>query len=187
MPDIEFVWDSRELSALQDGRISGALFRALKKAGGDAIRSVRAEAKRGTRQRVRIRAGYLADRALPLHYPSARDISGLVWRMDVSGREVPLGEYPSRQTRRGVSVEVQRGKRVLMKSAFMARAKSNGGRKSVFLRPTPQRYAMGHKLGMSVADSMADGKVPSAALSRASSIMSSAFGRLLQLELGKLK
>ena len=187
MPEIIFEWDSKELDALSGGKLGAAVFRALRKAGGDAIRAARAEAKRGTRAKVRIRAGYLADRALPLRYPFSRDISGLVWRVDVSGREVPLGEYPSRQTKRGVSLEVQRGKRVVLKSAFLSRAKSNAGRKSVFLRPTKARYPMGHRLGMSVADSMADGKVPNVALTRATSVMASAFDRLLQMELGKLK
>ena len=180
---LEFTFNSGGLDG--DG-VERALFQALKKAGGDAILAVRAEAKRGTRERVRIRAGYLANSALPLRYPRVRSsLSGLIWVMDVSGQEVPLGEYPARQTRVGVSVEVQRGKRMVIKSAFMA--KSRRARKSVFLRPTKARYPMGHRLGMSVADSMSDGKVPAAALDRGATVMGSAFMRLLPLELAKLK
>lgn len=175
---------------LDTGGFSGkgaerALYQALKKAGGDAIRAVRAEAKRGTRERVRIRAAYLADRSLPLTFPKGRGLSDLVWVMRVSGSEVPLGEYPARQTRKGVSVEVQRGKRTVIRSAFMARGRS--ARKSVFLRPTKARYPMGHKLGMSVADSMSDGRVPRAALDRGATVLGLAFNRLLALELGKLR
>lgn len=183
MPEITFVWDSRELSAF--GGVERAVFNALKKAGGDAIRAVRAESKRQTRERVRIRAGYLADKSLPLAFPTGRKLEDLVWVMRVSGQEVPLGEYPHRKTRRGVSVEIQRGKRTVITSAFLAKGRS--GRESVFLRPTKQRYPMGHKLGMSVADSMSDGRIPSAALLRATSVMSSAFVRLLPLELEKIK
>jgi hypothetical protein len=105
--------------------------------------------------------------------------------MDVSGREVPLGEYPRRQLKRGVSVEIRRGHRTLIKSAFMARSRT--GRQGVFLRPSKKRYPMGHRLGLSVADSMADGQVPQAALLRGTTAMGSAFARLLPLELARLR
>jgi hypothetical protein len=108
----------------------------------------------------------------------------MVWRMPVSGREVPLGEYPRRQTKRGVSVEVRVGKRSLIKSAYLATAR--GGRKSVFLRPGKQRYPMGHLLGMSAADTMKDGWVPLWALTRGQEVLGSSFSRLFPLELAKL-
>jgi hypothetical protein len=184
MAEIQFVWDSGELDAYRDAKVERAVFRALKMAGGDGIRAARAESKRKTRDRVRLRAGYLADRALPLTFPKGRELGDLVWVLSVSGKEVPLGEYPARRTRKGVSVEVQRGKRVLVESAFMARGK--GAREGVFLRPTKARYPMGHRLGPSVADSMADGQTPRAALDRAAVVLGSAFVRLLPLELGKL-
>jgi hypothetical protein len=161
------------------------MVRALKMAGGDAIRAVRAESKRGVRGRTRIRAGYLADRAMPLAFPTGRTLGELAWRMDVSGQAVPLGEYPRRQVRRGVSVEVQRGKRTILASAFLARTRA--GREGVFLRPTERRYPMGHRLGLSVADSMSDGRVPDAALTRGSRVLDSAFYRLLPLELAKAR
>lgn len=156
----------------------------MKKAGGDAIRAVRAQAKRGVRERVRLRAGYLADKAFPLTFPSGTDLNSLAWRMDVSGREVPLGEYPRRQTRKGVSVEVQRGSRAVIESAFLAKGRAS--REGVFLRPTTKRYPMGHRLGPSVADSMVDGRVADAALLRGVGVLWSAFYRLLPLELDKI-
>ena len=189
MAELTFTWNRKQLGVFKGRRVETAAVMALRKAGGDAIRAARAESKRGVRTRTRIRAGYLSDKALPLAFPSGRSSSlrdgTLAWRMDVSGKEVPLGEYPRRQTRRGVSVEVQRGKRVLLTSAFLAKAKT--GRLGVFLRPTTKRYPMGHRLGPSVADNMADGRVPDAALRRAIHVMDSAFTRLLPLELAKLK
>lgn len=182
---IEFSWNPAELAALTGRGIERAIVRALKMAGRDAIRAVRAEAKRGVRSRVRIRAGYLADRALPLSYARGDRLDALVWEMGVSGREVPLGEYPRRQTRRGVSVEVQRGKRTVLRGSFLAQGK--GARKRVFLRPGKARYPMGHRLGLSVADSMADGRVPRAALNRGSEVLGSAFRRLMPIELDKVR
>lgn len=183
--EIKFQWDSKELAALTGRGIERAIVRALKMAGRDALRATRAEAKRGVRSRVRIRAGYLADRALPLAFARGERLDGLVWTLGVSGREVPLGEYPRRQTKRGVSVEVQRGRRAVIQSAFLAKGK--GARERVFLRPGKARYPMGHRLGPSVADSMADGRVPRSALNRGSTVLGAAFRRLLPIELDKVR
>jgi hypothetical protein len=182
MPTLTVSWDAKSLGFIRKSRLERAVLSTTKKAGGDAIRAVRAEAKRRVRERVRIRAGYLANRALPLVYPKgAERLEGLVWRVDVSGAAVPLGEYPRRQTRRGVSVEVQVGKRSLIQSAFLAA--SRGGRKGVFLRPGKARYPMGHRLGLNVADSMADGRVPELALQRGRVVFETAFARLIGMEL----
>ncbi len=168
---------------LTDGYLNKALVSAVRKAGGDALRALRAEAKRQTRNRTRIRAGYLANTSLPLVFAKGRNLDDLVWVMDVSGRSVPLGEYPRRQTSRGVQVEVVKGQRKLIEGAFLAPTRS--GRQSVFLRPTKARYPMGHRLGMSVADTFKDGKIPQAAIGRAQTVFSSAFARLYKLELAK--
>lgn len=183
MPELIVSWDAKSLQVLRTATVERAIFRALKKAGGDALRALRAEAKRKTRERIAIRAGYLAASAFPLRYATGKSLDALVWTMKVSGRAVPLGEYPRRQTKKGVSVEVQRGKRALIPKAFLARART--GRQSVFLRPSKLRYPMGHRLGLNLADSMADGHTPATALERGGSVFSSAFQRLLPLELAK--
>jgi hypothetical protein len=176
-------WDKPSADFLRDRRVSRAVTAAFKKAGGDALRFMRAEAKRQVRARVRIRAGYLANKSFPLRYARGKTLDELSWEMRVSGREVPLGEYPARQTKRGVKVEVERGKRVLLKSAFLA--KGRAPRKGVFLRPTKKNYPMGHRLGLRVSDSMTDGRIPQAVLGRTGVKMFYAFQRLFPLELGK--
>lgn len=183
MPELIVSWDAKTLQQLREKTVDRAVFRALKKAGGDALRALRAEAKRRMRERIRIRAGYLASSAFPLRYATGRTVGELAWTMKVSGRAVPLGEYPRRATKKGVSVEVTRGKRALIRGAFLA--KSRSGRQSVFLRPSKLRYPMGHRLGLSVADAMADGWIPLWSFTHAEKTFSSAFQRLLPLELGK--
>lgn len=168
---------------LVDGFLDKALLSAVRKAGGDALRALRAESKRQTRNRTRIRAGYLANTSLPLKFAKGKDLGDLAWTMGVSGKAVPLGEYPRRQTKRGVQVEIVKGQRRLIEHAFLANTRS--GRQSVFLRPTKARYPMGHRLGMSVADTFKDGKIPQAAIDRAQLVFSSAFTRLYALELKK--
>jgi hypothetical protein len=184
MAEIVFQWTSEGIESFTERRVMQAVIRAMKKAGGDAIRAVRAASKRSVRERVRLRAGYLASKSLPLAFPQGRSLEELAWSMGVSGKEVPLGEYPARQTRKGVSVEVQRGRRAVIESAFLAKGRAS--RPGVFLRPTAKRYPMGHRLGPSVADSMADGRIPRAALDRGAEVMESAFYRLLKLELDGL-
>lgn len=177
-------WDRLAERFIRSDITRRALFNATRKAGRDAQKAMRAASKRGIRESTRIRAGYLADRAFPIPPARGRKLADLVWRMPVSGREVPLGEYPRRQTRKGVSVEVQRGKRQTIKSAFLARSKS--GRLGVFKRPTEKRYKMGHRLGLRVSDSMQDGRVPRFVLRRAEDVFTRGIERLFPLELRKL-
>jgi hypothetical protein len=53
-----------------------------------------------------------------LRRASGTDIAGMSWAVNVSGEPVPLVAYPYRQTKQGVSVEVNRGKRTLLKGVF---------------------------------------------------------------------
>jgi hypothetical protein len=182
MQTIEFAWDTQASAFLEERRIQKAVFKAAKKAGRDALRALRAEAKRLTRARVRIRAGYLANKALPLTTVKATKMEDLEWRMDVSGAAVPLGEYPARRTKRGVSVEVERGRRAIIKGAFLAKTQRTK-RKGVFKRPTAARYPMGHRLGLRVSDSMRDGRIPNAALKYSARVFTRAVNRLMDLEL----
>lgn len=180
------VWDTQSSKFLKEKKTLKALVNAMRKAGIDMTRAMRAEAKRETRERIRIRAGYLANKTFPLKNAKSRKIDEMVWRMPVSGREVPLGEFPSRQTKKGVSLEIQRGRRVLLKKAFRATGKGKS-RPGVFLRPTKKRYPMGHKLGLRVSDSMHDGRTPKKALTRGREVFARGVKRLLPLELAKLK
>src|SRR6185503_6170312 len=144
MATIVLKWNREQLQATAG--IGPATIAALRKAGGDALRALRAATKRSIRERTRIRAGYLANRSLPLTFAKGSKLQHFVWTMDVSGAPVPLGEYPRRQTRKGVSLEIVRGSRKLLKHAFLAVGRS--GRVGVFLRPGKQRYPMGHRLGL---------------------------------------
>lgn len=178
-------WDAHAKRYISDRVTERALFNATRMAGRDAQRAMRAASKRGIRERTRIRAGYLADRSFPLPHARGRKLADLEWKMPVSGKEVPLGEYPRRQNRKGVSVEIQRGKRQTIKSAFLARSRS--GRLGVFKRPTERRYKMGHRLGLRVSDSMRNGRVPRLALDRAADVFTRGIERLFPLELQKLR
>jgi hypothetical protein len=66
-----------------------------------------------------------------LRRASGTDLAGMTWVVNVSGEPVPLVAYPYRQTKQGVSVEVNRGKRTLLKGAFIATMQEPSNRSSV--------------------------------------------------------
>lgn len=183
MAEIQFKWDRDELAPFLDGKVEQAVVRALSKAGGDAIRAVRAEGKRRVRAKKRIKAEYLADRAMPLTYPRAKSINAMVWTMRVSGREVPLGKYPSRQTKRGVSVMVNKGQRRVIKGAFIAKMKS--GHVGVFMREGRSSLPIKHALSSRASDVFRDKGTSHTVLLRGHTAFGRTFRRVLPLELAK--
>lgn len=164
----------------ESGRFGAAVRDSLRKAGGDAMRAVRTDTKRGVRRRKRVKARYLQNRALPIQFPRrTAPISELTWVMRVSGAGVPLGRYPARQTKKGVRVEVNRGKRVLLKGAFMATMKS--GHKGVWMREGKKRLPIDHAMSSRVSDVAQDRGFAPDVLRRGHLVLSSSFVRLLKL------
>lgn len=172
---------NEEFAAVREFFSEKTIVRAAKRAGKEALKAMRAKAKQRIRERVAIRAGYLADKSFPLQQARGVILEDLEWTMLVSGDPVPLGEYPSRQTKKGVSVEVRKGHRSLIPSAFKAmRTKGQKStREGVFRRPGKERYPMGHRLGLRVSDTFADGQIATVALYRAAERFSEAFGHFL--------
>jgi hypothetical protein len=86
---------------------------------------MRSEANKRIRQRKRIKPSYIA-RALQMRRPKGSDVAAMEWALEASGKPVPLVAYPHRQTRPGVGVEVNRGKRTLVNGAFATAAAYSG-------------------------------------------------------------
>src|SRR5512139_1372286 len=128
---VSVTWDKNAIAGLRPGPLKSATLRALRKAGATALRDMRAEASKRVRARKRIKASYVR-KALTMRRARGSDLARLEWAVDVSGDAVPLVAYPARQTKKGVSVEVNRGKRTLLKGAFVATMRS--GHKGVFRR-----------------------------------------------------
>lgn len=186
MAQIKYTWNQKDILNWKLRLPEKALLKALSRAGNESIKAMRAEAKRKVREVSRIKASYLADKAFRLSYPyNMTALHNLVWEIDVSGREVPLGEYPSRQTKRGVSLEVMKGKRKVIAGAFIQPRKN--GRKGVFKRPSKERYPMGHKLGPRVSDIVGRKAVVDAIMSRTKLVFERAMDRALTAELANIK
>lgn len=179
---INVKWDRNGIAALETGPLKGALKRALRKAGATALRDMRSEASKRIRARKRIKVSYIA-RALKLRRPSGGDIAGMEWALDVSGEPVPLVAYPHRQTKKGVSVSVNRGKRTLVKGSFVATMKS--GHKGVFRRRGKARLPIEELRGSRPVDALLHEGEADAVAERGGKSFGETFTRVLPLEIGK--
>lgn len=174
--------DKSGLQALESGPFKRAAVRALRKAGSTALRDMRSEAAKRIRQRKRIRSKYIS-RAMTLARPKGSDIASLEWAVKFSGEPVPLIAYPNRQTKKGVSVEVNRGKRTLVKGAFLATMKS--GKVGVFRRRGPARLPIAELRGSRPVDAMLHKGEAEGVARRGTKAFAATFRRVLPGEMGK--
>lgn len=124
-----FRCEVKGLPHLHQNTITKAV-RATQSAGSSALRAMRAEASRRIRERKGIKAGYI-DTALTMVYPSSTtDL--FTWRLVAKAKPLPLIAFGARQTKSGVSVEVTKGKRSIVRHSFIATMQS--GHKGVFMR-----------------------------------------------------
>jgi hypothetical protein len=179
---VEVKWDRRGIAALEAGPLKAALKRALRKAGATALRDMRSEASKRIRARKRIRSKYIT-RALTLARPKGGDIATMEWAVKASGDPVPLIAYPARQTRKGVSVEVNRGKRTLIKGAFIATMKN--GHRGVFQRKGKARLPIRELLGSRPVDALLHAGEADAVAARGGESFGATFTRVLPMEIGK--
>lgn len=182
MIGINVKWDRSGIAALETGPLKGALKRALRKAGATALRDMRSEASKRIRARKRIKVSYIT-RALTLRRPKGSDIAAMSWALDVSGEPVPLIAYPHRQTRKGVSVEVNRGKRTIVKRSFVASMQS--GHAGIFRRKGKARLPIQELRGSRPVDALLHKGEADAVAERGGRSFSETFTRVLPLEIGK--
>lgn len=179
---ISVKWDRSQIAALQTGPLKAALKRALRKAGATALRDMRAEANKRIRARKRIKISYIR-KALSLGRPSGSDISDFSWSLNVSGDPVPLTAYPFRQTRKGVSVEVNRGKRTLIARSFVATLAS--GHKGIFQRRGKARLPIREMFGSRPIDALLHEGEADGVAERGGKSFEATFQRVLPMEVRK--
>lgn len=182
MPNVHVTWDTKALRALRTPRMTRAIARALSKSGSTALRDMRSEASKRVRARKRIKAG-VVHKALVLRRPRRATIDAQEWAVDVRGKAVSLTAYPHRQTKKGVSVEVNRGKRTLIKGAFLASMAS--GRQGVWRREGSSRLPIKELLGSRPVDALMHEGEAEGVSERGQRSFGATFARLLPLEIGK--
>ena len=154
----------------------------MRKAGSTALRDMRSEAGKRVRGRKRIKAGAIA-KQIVLRRPKGSKLSRLEFAVDVLGQVTRVSDYPHRQTKRGVSTTINRGKRTLIPHAFIATMAS--GHKGVFVRQGKARYPIVAPLASRVVDALLHKGEAEGVLERGQRVVSETFARLFPLELGK--
>lgn len=155
------------------------VLRAAKRAGRDATRTAKTDVKREIRKRKAIRAGRVA-KSIRVFLPSGvQTLEGLEWKINVKGNGFPLIDYGARQTAKGVTVKINAGKRVLIKSAFIA-TMSNGHR-GVFARQGKARFPIKELFSSTPADVLRDTGTSERVLARAGVVFGSTFSRNLKI------
>ncbi len=192
-----FKWDSRQLAPLVNGSIERATFRALKMAGGDAVRALKVESSRKIRSLKRLKVAAV-NKALPTFFPSGKTIDSLTWKMKASGQAISLSAFPHRQLKGktigrkgrkeyvtgGVSVQLNaQGPRTLIRSAFVATMKS--GHKGIFRRRGDKRLPIDEAFGPTVAALFHNAGFVPGVSHHALEKFGASFARLLPLELKK--
>jgi hypothetical protein len=107
----------------------------------------------------------------------------MAWAVRVSGEPVPLVAYPHRQTKQGVTVEVNRGKRTLVKGSFVATMQS--GHEGIFRRRGKARLPIEELRGSRPVDALLHEGEAQGVADRGSKSFGATFNRVLPLELGK--
>lgn len=179
---LEIHWDDSEVRLWQGTHMESAMLRALNRAGVDTIRRTRAEANRRVRERKAVKVSE-ASKGLHMVFPSsAKNWETLVWKLGFSGKPIPVIKYGRpRQVKDGVAVTINVGKRVTIKSAFIAKMKSE--HLGVFKREGKKRLPIKELLSTRVSDVGHDFIEPLA--TKAAVTFSTAFARTMALELSR--
>lgn len=157
-----------------------ATLRALNKAGGDAARAMRVESSRQVRARKRFKVKRV-NKSLTVVFP--RNKTELTWTMHVSGKPTPVGEMTPRQTKKGVTFGINKGKRSLLKGAFLATMRS--GHKGVYYRKGKARLPIREVFTTRVSDVFRDGGFVPGVYRHTEAVFAKSFARLLPLEMAK--
>lgn len=123
-PEVELTRPA--LRAFRTGNIERAISRAMRKAASTSLRDMRSETSNRVRLRKKLKVKAV-NKALALRNNTIGDVE---WAVDVRGDTTRLSDY-RRQLKRGVKVEVNKGQRAPIQSAFIATLAS--GHKGVFI------------------------------------------------------
>lgn len=171
------------LDAFKSGAIPKAIARAVAKAGATALRDMRSEAVKRVRRMKRLKVKRVRD-ALIMRKPRGANLAQ-GFQIDVEGKPVPLSAYPHRQTKKGVSVAVNVGKRSLVEKGFIARMRS--GHEGIFKRRSRARLPIDEQLGSRPVDALLHAGEADGVLARGAKSFETTFERLLPIELDKVK
>lgn len=157
--------------------------RSMRKAGISGQRAMRAEAIRRIRAAKALKAKVVR-KALSTSRVSTSIVNRMEWIVSLDGKAVPLIEYRARQTKKGVTVAVNKGKRTLLRGGFITVMKS--GKKGVFVRRGRSRLPIDEQLGSRPVDALLHDGEAEAVAERGGTVARAAFVRLLPVEVERV-
>lgn len=182
---VEFKWNLGAFENAGDKKLNTAITRALYVAGTQAVRVMKTGASRRIRDRKRFKVSAVKA-GMDLTSPKSRtQISSLVWKLQISGRPVPLIEFPHRQLRKGVKIQVNQGKWTLVPHSFLATMRS--GHEGVFQRLGKARLPIREAYSTRLTDVFKDDGMIPALMKTTREEFAKTYARILPGELAKLK
>lgn len=149
---IKASFDKKQLSALKPSKLKRGMSKTLRKASATSLRDMKSEASKRIRKRKRLKVKAVKAATVPVKN-TGRALDDMKWGIRMRGAPVKLSAYPHRALRRGgVSVAVNKGKRTVLKKAFMATTRS--GHKGVFRRLSKRRLPIREPLASRPADAL---------------------------------
>lgn len=183
MPQVTIKLTGSALKAFgHKGKARSSVRRTARKSARTSARDMRSEATKQVRASKRIKARAVR-KAIVMRRPKG-NLDAMNWGVDVRGGKTRLIDYPARQTKKGVSVEINRGHRVLIKGAFIT---VMGGHKGVFMRKGKARLPVKELLGTRALDVLKSRRAKRAVTRRGRDSFNSTFDRLLPIEMEKAK
>lgn len=128
-------------------QVERSMVQAAGKAGTSALRAMRAELNRVVRERKRIKLKAIR-RVVRVRRRKSKSLRDLRWTMRVRAKRIPLHGYPHRRVKAGISVEINRGQRSLVRGGFLATMRS--GHRGIFLRRGKKRLPIDEQFGSTV-------------------------------------
>lgn len=179
---VEF--DDKEIRAWRGRGVDEATVKATRYAGTDAFRRVKARAAKVLRERKAFKV-QTVQKGMRVKTPGlSADIDDLEWELGFSGKPVPVIAFPARQVRSGVSVLINKGKRTIIRSAFIATTES--GHRAVWKRVGQSRLPIRELLTSRISDVAKDADVLPELAQVATTTFSASFARVMKAELDKL-
>lgn len=153
----------------------------------DAAKQTKSFLVKKIRERYAIKASYLRERAFSIKKATPSRLYAVL--VAKGGKGVSLMHYPVRQTKKGVSAQVLRGRRVLIPHAFIQHV---GGRPHVFIRKIVGgrrvgRYPVQRLLGPGMTTFIQHPEIWNAAHKKAEEFMIKNLGRRIDWMLAKIR
>jgi hypothetical protein len=176
-------WEKEGVDFWKNNRANAAVRRALRMAGSSAVKAMRAASSREIRAKKKFKVAAV-NKALKLVYPPASaTIDGMEWRLNATAMTTPVSAFSFRQTAKGVTARINKGKLSKIPSAFVLRLDS--GHVGVFVREGKGRLPIKEAFTTKITDVFRDNGMTDGVERRAIEVFNSAFSRLLALELKK--